>query len=286
LNERLLAIFDALPSRLKAAAKWIIDNPDEVALLSMREQARRAGISPTTFMRLAQRLDFASYEDIRQAYGEQLRQRPGSFQGRAEELVDYRGRVGDAALATSLVATLRKHLDAISEPGRINAIIAAADKIANCERVYCLGTRSGFSVAYIFNYTMSLVSAKSTLVDQAGGTASDLLRFVGPRDVVLAVALEPYTLQTVRLAELARERDATIVAITDSELSPLARISEDVLSVGAATPSFFHSLTPAFATAETLAALTAVRIGPSALKMLVTAESHFKAMNVFWTNPG
>ena len=51
----LTAGFDTLPPQLKEAARWVIDHPADVALLTMREQARRAGIPPATLTRLAQR---------------------------------------------------------------------------------------------------------------------------------------------------------------------------------------------------------------------------------------
>ncbi|MGH7879602.1 MAG: MurR/RpiR family transcriptional regulator, partial [Candidatus Binataceae bacterium] len=55
-NSQLKADFEQLPPQLKEAARWVIDHPADVALLSMREQARRAGIPPATLTRLAQRL--------------------------------------------------------------------------------------------------------------------------------------------------------------------------------------------------------------------------------------
>ena len=45
LLEEITAGFDDLPPQLKEAARWVIDHPADVALLSMREQARRAGIA-------------------------------------------------------------------------------------------------------------------------------------------------------------------------------------------------------------------------------------------------
>src|SRR5512139_1666444 len=97
-NDRLKAGFDALSPQLKEAARWVIDNPDEVALLSTREQARRAGVTPATLTRLAQRLGMDGYEGVRRLYADAVRRRPDNYRGRAEELVARRSREGDAAL--------------------------------------------------------------------------------------------------------------------------------------------------------------------------------------------
>jgi len=40
--------FDGLSPQLQEAARWVIDHPADVALLTTREQARRAGVAPAT----------------------------------------------------------------------------------------------------------------------------------------------------------------------------------------------------------------------------------------------
>jgi DNA-binding MurR/RpiR family transcriptional regulator len=94
----LTAGFDELPPQLKEAARWVIDHPADVALLTMREQARRAGIPPATLTRLAQRFRLKGYDEIRKLYAEAVRQRPESYRGRAEELLQRRDSEGDEAL--------------------------------------------------------------------------------------------------------------------------------------------------------------------------------------------
>ncbi|WP_352480771.1 SIS domain-containing protein [Mesorhizobium sp. M0045] len=103
------------------------------------------------------------------------------------------------------------------------------------------------------------------LIDGIGGTANDALRFVGPRDVLLAVTVSPYTRYTMRVAEFAVSRGAKLVVLTDSELSPIAKLSEIVIRVRTEMPSFFHTMTPAFAAVECLVELIAAKRGSRAL---------------------
>jgi len=147
--------------------------------------------------------------------------------------------------------------------------------------VFCLGLRSTFSVAYIFHYVRSLFGATSILVDGAGGTGIDVLRTIGSGDVLLAVTVRPYTRQTVKAARYASDRRAKIVAVTDSEVSPLASIADELLLVGTETPSFFHSMAPAFAAVECLAALIAARQGSDTLKSLSRSEAQLAAFDTY-----
>jgi len=68
-----------------------------------------------------------------------------------------------------------------------------------------------------------------------------LLR-VGTEDVVLGVSFPRYSSRTVQAMSFARDRGATTIAITDSEASPLAPISDFTLKARSDMASFVDSL--------------------------------------------
>ena len=51
LTAKIVAAFPDMPAQLRTAARYILDHPGDVALLSMREQARQAGVQPATMTR-------------------------------------------------------------------------------------------------------------------------------------------------------------------------------------------------------------------------------------------
>ena len=277
--------FDGLSPQLQEAARWVIDHPADVALLTTREQARRAGVAPATMTRLAQRIGLKGYDEIRKLYAEAVRRRPESFRARAEELLQRRDTEGDAALVHDVLSSLAHHLQALTSAESIERFTAAAKLIAGAERVFCLGLRSSFAVAYIFHYVRSLFGASSVLVDGAGGTGVDLLRTIGSADVMLAISVKPYTRHTVHAARYSRARGVRIVAVTDSEMSPLAALAEETLIVRTETPSFFHTMAPAFAAVECLAALVAARRGSQTLAAIAASEKQLTAFDTFMVRP-
>jgi DNA-binding MurR/RpiR family transcriptional regulator len=280
-NSRLKAGFDALPPQLKEAARWVIDHPADVALLSLREQAKRAGVTPATLTRLAQRLGLEGYDGVRLLYAEAIRQRPESYRGRAEELLVRRDSEGDSALVHDIFAALNQHLQSLSLPAAADRFTVAADLIAGANRVFCLGLRSSFAVAYIFHYVRSLFGSNSVLVDGSGGGGVDVLRTIGRNDVLLVVSVNPYVRHTVEAASFAKERGTRIVALTDSEMSPLVALADETILVRTETPSFFHTMTPAFAAVECLAALVAARRGSEALAALDGTEKQLAAFGTY-----
>jgi DNA-binding MurR/RpiR family transcriptional regulator len=72
-RSRLWADFETLSPRLKEAARWVVDHPADVALLSTRQQARRAGVTPATLTRLGQRFGLAGYDGVRELHADAMR---------------------------------------------------------------------------------------------------------------------------------------------------------------------------------------------------------------------
>ena len=107
LNASIVEAFDLLPPQLQTAARYMLDRPDDVALLSMREQARRAGVPPATMTRLAKRLGLDGYDNVRELYAGAVRTGALGFAGKAGVQVEARparrararGRDGDRAVA-------------------------------------------------------------------------------------------------------------------------------------------------------------------------------------------
>jgi DNA-binding MurR/RpiR family transcriptional regulator len=281
LSARLKSDFDTLSVRFQEAARWVIDNPADVALLTTREQARRAGVSPATMTRFAQHFGLKGYDDVRKLYADTMRRRPESFRGRAEELLERRKVEGDAALVQDTFSSLSQHMQLLSSPDAIARFSAAAEMIAGAKRVFCIGQRSGYSVAYIFYYVRSLFGSASILVDGPGATGVDSMRTIGKSDVLVAITVDPYVRGTVDIARYAKSRGARIVAITDSDVSPLAAFADRTILVRTETPSFFHTMAPAFAAVECLAALVAARRGDETLAALAEIEEQLAALNTY-----
>lgn len=280
MAERIVEAFDGMSEQLQAAARFVLENPRDVALLSMREQAKAAGVQPATMTRLAKHLGLDGYDSLRRAYAEAIRGGHSGFAGRADAQVRRQKLKGDAALADEMFSTLSGQMAALSAPAMLEAIVAAAKAIDGARRVYCLGLRSSHGVAWHLHYILSLIGDKSVLLDGIGGAGADAIGHAGTGDVLVAVSVLPYTRATFEIATFARERGAKIVAITDSEVSPLAQLADIAILAPTASPSFFHAMAPAFAVAEVLGALVAGRGGEAALEALRRLDAQLAAFKV------
>lgn len=279
LRADILAQYDALPRQLQAAARWALDHPHDVALLSMREQARRAGVVPVTMTRLAQRLGYSGYEAIRALYVEKMRRGGTVFSGRAKALVERRKLKGDTALAFDLLDTLARQMHDLASGAAREQLKKAALQLGRAERIYVIGQRSSFPVAFHLAYVLGLAHAGVRLLDGPGATGADALRGAGKSDALVAISVRPYTRDTVETTDFAVRQGIPLIALTDSEVSPLCGAARASILVPTESPSFFHTMAPAFAVAEALAALVAAGMGAGGLAAVRKMERQFSALS-------
>ena len=280
LNATIVEAFETMPPQLQAAARYILDKPDDVALLSMREQARRAGVPAATMTRLAKRLGLEGYDEVRALYAGAVRAGTLGFAGKAGVQVQQQSLRGERALATDMALSLSRQIARLAEPEALERLVDAAARLHRARRVYCLGLRACHAAAWHFHYMLSLLGDKTVMLDDAGGTGLDAIRDAGRDDVVLAASVEPYARATIEAARYAATEGVPLVAVTDSEVSPLARLASTVILVPTESPSFFHTVTPLLAVAEILAALVAGRSGHKALEALQRTETQLAAFGV------
>lgn len=281
LTELLVERFEAMPRQVQVAARFVLDHPHDVALMSMREQAQRAGVSHTTMMRLARWVGLNRYEDLRDAYAEVLRAPDFSPGGSVRAEVRDGGdggfsRIGAAAdVLAAQVARLGEYANAAQ-------FIAAAKVMLAGRNLFSLGMRNEHPVAQHFAHILSRLGGKVALLDAAGGLGIDALRGAGGDDALLAVSLTPYSRATIEIAQEAARQGVAVVAITDSSVSPLARIARETIIVTDSSQSFFSSVVPALAAVEILAALLADKRGEDVGETIKEVEQQLAKLNVYW----
>src|SRR6201996_4759022 len=279
LTERIIETFDDMPEQLQAGARYVLDRPRDVALLSMREQAREAGVQPATMTRLAKRLGMDGYDEVRELYAAAVRDGDLGFASKASVQVLSQKLKGDKALAADMLASISHQIQELATPAGLDRITNAARALASARRIYCLGLRSSHSIAWHLHYVLTLVGDRSVHIEGIGATGPDALARATNKDVLLVVSVMPYTRMTIELAEYAVAQGIAVVAITDSEVAPLAQIAQHAVIVPTESPSFFHAMSPAFAIAEVLGDIIAGRGGDMALASLRHSDGHLAALN-------
>ncbi len=279
LTQSIVREYDSMPRQLQVAARYVLDNPHDVALLSMRQQARRARVMPATMTRLAQFIGLDGYQALRRGYAEAIRYDALGFASRAGEQLRDQEVNGDNPMAANMVASLARHFSGLDTPSTVDRLAQTASLLAAARRIYCIGLRSSYGPAWHFRYILSLFGNNSVLLDGVANTGVDPLREATREDVLFAVSVAPYTRATLDVAKYAADQGVRVVVLTDSEVAPLAQIADAVVVTPIESPSFFHTMAPAYALAEVLAVLVAGHGGGTAIESLRRADEQLAAFD-------
>ncbi|MBA8821776.1 SIS domain-containing protein [Ochrobactrum sp. P6BS-III] len=281
LRARIIARFDEMSHQLQQAARYILEHPQDVALVSMRELARNAGVQPSTITRLTKFLGLNSYEEIRSHHAQVIRISADGFAARALQNNVDDSSAGTNDLARRMLHGLSDQIARLCEPQSLRQLNATADYLLKARRVYVLGLRSCHSVAWNFHYVMTLLGDKTIHLDGPAGTGGDALMRATSDDALFVISINPYALQTLELAAVARQKGMSIVAITDSEVSPLVSIANQSVLISTESQTFFHTLTPALAVSEVLCGLLANRNRSQSVEALTNADRYLQSLNIY-----
>ncbi len=248
----------------------------------MRQQAKSAGVSAPTMIRLARALGFPDYASLRRPFQDAIADRQTAFSQRASELQSSPSRTRIGGLARELAGAQLDDLHSVQSLNTPEEIDATVKTIAGAKRVGFLGVRASFGIAYFFRYGYNMIATNGVLFDGLGGTLLDQAEALDPGDVLVAISQAPYSTPTVEALGAARRRGVTIVALTDSDLSPLARDAAHVLRFRTESMSYFPSMIAPLALVELLLAQLASRGGREVIDRLAQVEQRLLGSNAYW----
>ena len=250
--ERLADELPDFTPQARKAAIYILENPLDVGVSTVREIAEAADVNPNTVMRMARQVGFSGYDDFRAPFRDAIRQGAIDFPDRARWLQDI-GKSGDLGqlYADMVQSALRNIEDSFAAIG-IDQLIRAANLIWESHNVYTLGVGINHSNAHNFTYLASTGMVRFHAIPRAGSTAIDDLVWADSGDVLIAISCKPYRTEVVEAALLARQQGVKIIAISDSPASPLIRNADHGFVISVDTPQFFPSSVSIIALLETL----------------------------------
>ena len=242
MNDLITRIQSELPGFSKGQkqiARFILEHYDKAAFMTASRLGVTVGVSESTVVRFATELGYDGYPHLQRALQEMIRNKLTSVQ-RMEVAGDRMG--GRDVLQTVLHADtdmIRVTLDEIDR----DAFQGAVDALMGAKRIYILGVRSSSALASFLGFYFNLLFENVTLVhtNSVSEIFEQVLR-VGPGDVLFGISFPRYSKRTLSAMKYARDRGARVIALTDSQLSPLARVADHVLLARSDMASFVDSL--------------------------------------------
>jgi len=223
----------------KLIANFILNYYDKAAFMTASKLGTTVKVSESTVVRFAAELGYDGYPSMQKALQEMIRNKLTSIQ----RIEVSEGRMGGHDVLSSVMHSDMEQIRMTQEEIDQESFQAAVDSIARAKRIYVLGVRSSASLVSFMGFYFNLLFGNVTQVTStAASEMFEQILHAGEGDVVIGVSFPRYSIRTVEAMEYARSRGATVIAITDSDASPLAGIAHHTLVAKSDMASFVDSL--------------------------------------------
>lgn len=241
-DDLLLRISEMMPEFSKGQkliANFILDHYEKAAYMTALKLGNTVNVSESTVVRFANKLGFEGYPQLQRSLQSHIKNRLTSIQ----RMDVTRNRIGGLGTVEGVLGQdidrIRRTIDSVSS----EAFEKAVDAICNAKSIYIQGAMSSGILANFMHYYLRLIFKNVSHIGAVGtNELYQQMVHMGEGDVLIAMSFPRYATSTIEACKYARESGAKIIAITDSENSPLAQYADCPLYAYSDMVSFVDSL--------------------------------------------
>lgn len=236
-KDRVEQNFEKLPKNQKKIAKYYLDNIDQVLFMNVQEAAKATSSNVAAIVRLAQRLGFSGFTEMRDEL-------IASFQTRLKTknvfpLIDQSNFKDDTltAVANQDICNINDTLNLI-ERDNFEKVV---DCILNSERVFTVGLGISHLLSHIISYQLNQLGIFSNTLTNNQSTFLEQILFMNKKDVLIVLSFPPYSKGTIEAVKYAKEKKIKVIAITNKISAPVSLYSDFSLIVKSDNMLFTNS---------------------------------------------
>ena len=230
------------------------------------------GVSESTVVRFAVEIGYDGYPKLQKAMQELIKDKLTSVQR-----IEVTGaRFGDADILESVlnqdIEKIKRTIEEISHDD-FNAAVKAIVKAKN---IYIFAVRSSSALASFLGYYFDLIFGNVRVVSTTSKIEIyEKLLHINENDVIIGISFPRYSKTAVEGMNFAKDRNASVIAITDSMISPLVEPADHVLLASSDMASIVDSLVAPLSLINALIVATV-------LEKKSSVEQTFQRLETFW----
>ena len=236
INER----YGSLSKGQKLLAAYITDNYDKAAFLTAARLGQVVGVSESTVVRFASHLGYRGYPEFQRAMGELVQDKLHAV----HRMEDVYGRISQSEILETVLKSDMERIKNTLEHIDEHAFDLAVDILLSARHIYVLGIRSCAPLAEFLAFYLNMMFDDIRLLHTS--SSSELLEqmvHIGREDVMIGISFPRYSIRTLKAMELANNRSARVITLTDSVHSPMNLYSSCNLIAKSDMSSILDSLT-------------------------------------------
>ncbi len=274
LKARVLQKNARLTATQKKIANFIIKNPQILALSSVRELETQLQTSKATIVRLAQALGYSGFQEMRK---EMLK----GMKRELDPLHRFRTMLNDGTkerhFFNQVVEQSKINLDKTLEMFNPQDFDKAVEIIKKSNYVFTMGMAISQFLAEITAYLLNRVSIKAFALSYGPLNFSEQIINMSKRDAIVAFSFPPYSAETIKAAEYAREKKIKLIVVTDKPTNEILAFSEVHFLVQVESVTMSNSIIGALALVYALAAQIGHDLKKKTIKTIQAIEHVRKA---------
>ena len=202
----------------KKIAAYIMDHYDQAVFMTAAQLGKEVEISESTVVRFASGLGFEGYPEFQHALEGWVKNEWNSV---AKVGMKYGKSTQSEILTSVLNSDIEKIADTLQNVDAA-AFEAAVDIILEAKHVYVVGLRSCEPLADFLSFYLTMIRGDIILIRTTSVTEifEQMIR-IDENDVVIGISFPRYSMRTLKAMEFANDRNAKVIAITDSVHSPM-----------------------------------------------------------------
>jgi DNA-binding MurR/RpiR family transcriptional regulator len=217
------AKLDSMTQADRQIAQFIIDNPERMLTLSSAALAEATGRSQSSVVKFSQKLGYGGYQQLKLAVNKAKAlewHAPGGVIHGTIDASDSYVTILQKLIGSKLLS-MRETLAANNE----HTIDAAMDALGSARKIQLAGVGASSLVARDFSYKL-LKLGRSVLMDSDSHIQISNASALNGEDVLLALSHSGRSLETLRIAELAKRRGARVISVTGLQPNPLLNLAD------------------------------------------------------------
>ncbi len=239
ISQRISKAFPTLSKGHKKIANAVLYQYEKVAYMTAAKVGKLVGVSESTVVRFASELGYSGYAEFQQAVQELVRRKLTPNQ----RIEVTKQRMGNSdILETVMESDINKIKYTLSNLDK-QTFSNSVDAILKAKNIYIMGARATEPVAKLLYYNLSLIFDNVRFVNPTSSTeVFEQMFSVSEEDLLIAFSFPRYSTKMVRGVKFAKNKGATVIVFTDSDISPLAEHATYLLTAQSDMASFMDSL--------------------------------------------
>ncbi len=224
----------------KQIAEFIIEHYDKAAFMTAAKIGETVDVSESTVVRFASSIGYSGFPELQKALQVLIKNKLTTVQriGLNDDIINDTDK-----LHKKIIKNEMNNMRSLYESIDTKSLDDATEIILNANRVYILGLRTSSTLSNYLGFYLDVIIDNVKVLNNSGINSiyEEIIR-IKEDDVLIVISYPRYSKITIDAAKFVKEKNAKIVAITDTESSPVYGLSDVALMAKSNIVSFVDSL--------------------------------------------